>query len=164
MNVLVFEDAIAGITEQLDNLPVGFTAVEAPDLPLEQLYWDGAIVRIKPEQPSSLHVWEVDQWVLPQPNVFGENWQGLTEILTGSGFWTKAYDASTRTLKANSAFTVLLAVLTSTQRVDRLANALALLRGAMIGIGAIGDFTPDELEEIAQILRDNGFNPEEFEL
>ncbi|NJR40775.1 MAG: hypothetical protein HC781_20485 [Leptolyngbyaceae cyanobacterium CSU_1_4] len=53
-------------------------------------------------------------------------------------------------------------MLTSTQRVDRLKSAL--LRAAMTGIGAIGDFSAEELAEIADILQTHGFDPKEFGL
>jgi hypothetical protein len=165
------DGAIAGISEDLmepERYPQGFTLVEGPDAPAETLFWNGSEVAKKPEQPSSQHVWnfEKNDWMLP--HIFQSepiaNWQGLADDLTGSTLWAKAYEASTRTLKANSAFTVLLTVLTSTKRADRLNHAIALLREAMRGISAIGDFTADELVEIAQTFSDNGFDPEDFDL
>jgi hypothetical protein len=67
MLVLIYEGAIAGITEQAEGLPSGFEAVEAPDLPLEQLFWDGKAVVEKPSQPSPAHVWDSEQnaWIAP---------------------------------------------------------------------------------------------------
>jgi hypothetical protein len=165
MHILIVDGAIAGITGQVEDLPAGFMAVEAPDLPLETLFWDGAAVQIRPEQPSPLHYWNANEQAWERPTVaVGTDWQGLTNALRGSAAWGRAYAASEKTLKANSAFTLLLATLTATHALEDLVWAIAKLREAMVAIAAIGDFTAEELEEIAQALQTHGFDAGDFDL
>lgn len=67
MLVLIYDSQIAGVTEHPENQPFGFSVAEAPDLPLERLYWDGQSVEVKPEQPSPAHFWDIltQSWVSP---------------------------------------------------------------------------------------------------
>jgi len=171
--IWIYDGQVAGECAEnvaLESYPSGFTLVEAPDgmdAILTDLYWDGTNVIEKPSQPSPEHYWNAqsNEWELPiiPTQLAIANWQGLTSQLRGSAAWGHAYLSSEKTLKANSAFTLLLATLTSTHAIEDLVWALARLREAMQAI-ATGDFTTEELESIGQILDANGFDPEDFQL
>jgi hypothetical protein len=164
-------EEIAGYSEtwvEPELYPSGFALVEGLDLPIGRLFWNGAAIVQKPEQPSPEHFWnhESNAWeivVIPIPEPLPD-WQGLTSQLRGSAAWGRAYTSSERTLKANSAFTLLLTTLTSTHAVEDLVWAIAKLREAMVAIAAIGDFTTEELAGIAQALQTHGFDPGDFDL
>jgi hypothetical protein len=164
-------EAIAGYSEtwiEPELCPSGFTLVEGLDLPISSLFWNGTAIVQKPEQPSPEHFWnhESNAWeivVIPIPEPLPD-WQGLTSQLRGSAAWGRAYASSEKTLKANSAFTLLLTTLTSTHAVEDLVWAIARLREAMQAIAAIGDFSPEELEFLRSALDANHFDPDFFDL
>jgi hypothetical protein len=63
MFVLICNNQIAGETDSPDNLPAGYQALEVPRQPLENLYFDGAEVQMKPPKPSDRAVWDGAQWI-----------------------------------------------------------------------------------------------------
>lgn len=63
MIVLVYEDQIAGTSDTLENLPMGFSAYSVPKAPLEDLYFDGVSVVPKPPKPDPSAYWVRDHWV-----------------------------------------------------------------------------------------------------
>jgi hypothetical protein len=177
MLFLIYDGQLSGTTIATDSLPEGFEAVEGPDLPLERVYWDGSQVQAKPTQPSSLHYWDgvSHQWQLPEPVSLAiatpsspEDWDGLTNALRNTAVFAKVYGAATqpeastiaaltKTLKANTAYTLLMDTLSKTHHSGDLQFAIAQLREVMATIAAIGDFTPEELAWLNQHLKSNGF-------
>lgn len=150
-------------------IPTGFLQVEtAFSLPIAQLYWDGETVLVKPDRPSPNHYWDetTKEWIapfVPEPTI-APNWLGLVAALRNSAIWAKVFDAASRTLKAQNAFTLLYGTLITVHNLDDLRLAIYLVREAMRGISAIGDFSADELAWIGDRLSENGFNPGEFDL
>lgn len=65
MLVLVADKQIAGETDSLSNLPLGYQAFEVTRQPLDNLWFDGTSVLVKPTKPSDRHVWQDNQWVIP---------------------------------------------------------------------------------------------------
>lgn len=165
----VSENQVVGANADPNSIPNGWTVAEgADDLSPEQCYFDGEMVRQKPDRPSPEHFWSEQEkaWVapvIPEPTIV-LNWTGLVAGLRGSMVWGKVFEASTRTLKAQSAFTLLYGTLTAVHNLDDLRLAIALIREAMRGIGAIGDFTADELAWIGDRLEECNFNRAEFDL
>jgi hypothetical protein len=159
MLFLVSDGEIVGTTDQVENLPDGYEAVSGPDLAIEQLYFDGTAIQIKPAQPSPAHFWSEGGWRLPDVVAIpvSENWNGLLMALRGSSFFAKCFESAERTLKANAAWTLLYGTLTRTHNLEDLMFSLFKMREAMRGIAAIGDFTPGEIEQMNQILEANGF-------
>ncbi|BAZ39387.1 hypothetical protein NIES4101_53400 [Calothrix sp. NIES-4101] len=156
---------IAGYSDAFmpdDSRPQGFDLVEGPDLPIADLYFDGENVVEKPEKPGDRFFWneKTKQWEeIPSAELFqGSNWDRLLLSLQSSPEWAKAYAASERTLKANSAYTTLLVTLTNIRDISTLEWAIAKLREAMTAISGIGDFTAEEIEEINLKLADAGFS------
>lgn len=160
---LIYEGAIAGTTDQAEDLPEGYSAHPGPDAPIEEVYWDGADVILKPEKPSAIAFWNIEtlSWTEPEafviPNLQSLDWDKLIAALDSSPEWERAYTASERTLKANTAFTTLMSALTSIRKVETLQFALSKLREAMSGISGLGDFTPEEIASINQKLEAAGF-------
>lgn len=153
---------IAGVTDQAENLPDGYFAHKGPDAPIEDLYWDGTDVILKPEKPSAIAIWNTEalSWEEPEAFVIPSlplDWDKLIAALDSSPEWERAYTASERTLKANTAFTTLMSALTSIRKVETLQFALAKLREAMSGISGLGDFTTEEIASINQKLAQAGF-------
>lgn len=160
---LIHEGAIAGTTDQAEDLPEGYSAHPGPDAPIDDLYWDGTNVILKPEKPSPTAIWNVEAHLWTEPETFvipslPLDWDKLIAALDSSPEWERAYTASERTLKANTAFTTLMSALTSIRKVETLQFALSKLREAMSGISGLGDFTPEEINSINQKLEDAGFD------
>lgn len=97
----------------------------------------------------------------PEP-VTAENWAGLESALRGSTAWSRAWDASTRSVRAQAAFTMLLVTLTTTHVKADLSFAWTELRRALQEQNSLTDFDEAELAEIEEALRLNHFNPTEF--
>lgn len=141
--------------------PAGMFWVDGPDLQLDQVYWDGVSVQPRPTSPEPSAYWNpsLNQWILPQSQAVIEvnNWDKLLKKLRSTPIWAKTYEASTKTIKANSAFTVLYGTLTSAHDEADLVWSFAQMREAMAGIAAIGDYTAEEIAQINQWLSDSGF-------
>ncbi len=133
-----------------------------PDAPIEDLYWDGETIILKPPKPSDEHHWdsETNTWIAPVPIVIPQylDWDKLITLLDSSPEWGRVYAAAEKTLKANTAFTTLLTTLTNLRKLETLEFAIAKLREAMIGISGIGDFTAEEIASINQKLAECGFD------
>ena len=71
MNVLVFNEQIAGTTDNPSSLPLGFTSFEVPNQPIDNLYFDTKTLKVleKPRIPSPNAFWLVDHWVTPTETV-----------------------------------------------------------------------------------------------
>ncbi len=165
MHFWINENIISGYSDILipeSDRPLGFNLVEGPEQPISELYFDGENVVKKPDKPGDNFFWseEFCQWQeIPSVEFFqGSDWDKLLQTLQSSAEWAKAYSASERTLKANTAYTTLLVVLTNTHQVDSLEWAIAKLREAMASISGIGDFTSLEIEAINQKLASAGFS------
>ena len=162
---LVFDNEIAGVANTSEGLPFGFKAVDGPDAPLENLYWDGKAIALKPPKPNAAAYWDARTKTWKTPPVANipslapgsPDWNKLIESLENSPEWGRTYAASERTLKANTAYTTLMTVLGSLRKVETLQFALAKLREAMEGISGLGDFTPSEVQSINQKLKAAGF-------
>lgn len=158
-NFIVLGGNIVGIT---DEIPNNETVFANPDnLEIADVYWDGEIIP-KPDRPSPQHYWDeqTHTWIAPaieNISIFF-NWDMLVASLFNSPEWAKAYSASEKTLKANTAFTTLLTTLTNLRRVETLEFAIAKLREAMTGIAGIGDFTTEEIASINGKLTAAGFD------
>jgi hypothetical protein len=155
MRYYILQDQIAGqaVDQDPTHIPPDFKIVEGPDEPIDSLYWDGINIVRRPNKPSNAAWWDPNQnqWVEPpEPVQISSivNWEKLNISLTSSPEWQKAYRSSEENLKANSAFTSLLAILTSTRQTDRLVWAIGKLREAMVSIPEIGDFTKEEIASI----------------
>ena len=161
MYYLIFDNQIAGTAESVDSLPIDFIALQGPDEDINNLYYDGESIQIKPPRPSPSHFWDnaLENWILPIiPENSVPNWDKLILLLDNSPEWGRVYAAAEKTLKANTAFTTLLTTLTNLRKVETLEFALAKLREAMSAISGIGDFTAEEIASINQKLTDCGFD------
>ncbi len=141
---------------------VGRAVLEGADLPIAALYFDGSAILPKPDRPSDLYEWDrqTHEWVAPQqplPFTPQQNWEELLAQLRGSAFFAKCFNAAERTLKANAAWTLLYGTLTRTHNLEDLQFSLYKMREALSGIAAIGDFTPEEVEALNQMLEQTGF-------
>lgn len=157
-----------------EHCPSEFVLVEGPYLPVEDVFFDGKSVVQKPEIPGENYYWDGanNKWsAMPvsaditatstapsQPTKPREDWIGLTTALQTSAEWAKAYSASEKTLKANTAFTSLSIVLTATRLTTGLETSFAKLREAMGSISGVGDFSASELKNLNQMLKNNGFS------
>lgn len=164
MYFLIQNGQIAGTSDAAIEV-AGLEIVEGIDLPVDQLYWDRSAIQQRPERPSPLHYWQDNQWILPNivaSSVIASaptaNWEGLIAALRGTPIWAKTFSAAGRTVKANAAWTLLYGTLTATRNLEDLQFAIAEMRGAMRGVSAIGDFTPEELATLNQLLQDHGFS------
>ena len=166
MFFLIFDNEIAGTTAQDEGLPAGFRAVEGLDAPLENLYWDGKAIALKPQKPNAAAYWDartkawkippVASFSLPLASANSPNWNMLISSLQNTPEWGRAYTAAEKTLKANASFTTLMSALTMRDEAT-LKFALAKLREAMESITGLGDFTPSEVQSINQKLKAAGF-------
>ena len=160
MHVLIFNDQIAGTTDNPESLPTGFTAYDYPgSAPMADLYWDGTDVLPKPAKPSGRHVWSnaARGWLeVAQPSIPPQpQWGQLANDLTTLPVWLRVYDLADTSLPVNNAFTMLQTVLTATKDIARLQAAIAKLRAALTNEAA--DFDGDELTAINQALTDARF-------
>jgi GGDEF domain-containing protein len=100
---------------------------------------------------------QINEWL--QENLFLD-WDKLTRLLTNSQYFEKAYQASKKTLNANSAFTLLMATITNTKNVNTLRFSFNELLTAMKASTQIVSYTTKELQEIKTLLNDCGFDGE----
>ena len=162
-------DQLAGLSEaQIPeaNWPQGETLVEGPDHDYSELYWTGESVAIRTPKPDGNYVWNLTEWVeviIPTPDA-GPDWGGLASTLRNSPAWAHAYDQAEETVKANAAFTLLLASLVSTHNEDDLRFAWLRLRELMQTQPTLTDFSEEQLLFVTEALSDNGFDPEDFGL
>jgi len=89
----IFQDQLAGTTEDPGNVPAGFTVVEGPDLSQDLVFYNPvtACVEPKPEQTSPSAYWSFTEWVepepvapLPAPTADGELFDMVRQRLWGS--------------------------------------------------------------------------------
>lgn len=163
MFYFIKDGEIVGTADSNIGLPGNFQAVEFEEIvDISLLYFDGEEICLKPQKPGENFFWDANtnQWKeIPSVEfIRGYDWDKLLVTLQSSDEWAKAYSASERTLKANTAYTTLLVVLTNTRQVGTLEWAVAKLREAMATISGIGDFTVEEIESINQKLEDAGFS------
>lgn len=150
MYFLVNQQAeVVGTSDFYAEEIAGFAVHEGPDLPVEQVYFNGQSIAIRPAQPSPLHLWNGQEWVLPVQQISqpAPNWAGLLEYIQDSEFGIKAYQAACLTPAANAAWTVLQTILTNTQKSARLAFFLTELLNEIEAIAAQGyleNFTPEQ--------------------
>ncbi len=151
MLFLIFENAIAGTTNQTEGLPAGFSVAEGPDAPNEELYWDGSAIVYKPPRPTLSSFWDTqsNQWEEPNtPQVAAPpNWKGLEVSLAGTPAFGKAFN----TAPAN-AWALLLSTIGMMHNIDHLVFALNAIRQGMPE-----DFNSVEIEQINQALEINNF-------
>ena len=163
---LIFDNEIAGVANTSEGLPSGFKAVDGPDAPLENLYWDGKKIALKPQKTNAAAYWDARtkawktppeaSFSLPPAGADSPNWNMLITSLQNTPEWGRAYTAAEKTLKANASFTTLMSALTMEDEAT-LQFALTKLREAMEGITGLGDFTPAEVQSINQKLKAAGF-------
>lgn len=69
MFILISDNEIAGKSVTDTGLPNGFTAVDnTTDVnELDQLYWDGQNIQVKPVKPEGDYRWDKTKWVEVQP-------------------------------------------------------------------------------------------------
>ncbi len=150
MYFLVNQQAeVVGTSDFYAEEIAGFAVHEGPNLPVDQVYFDGQAIAIKPAQPSPLFLWSGQEWILPpQPEVVVEpDWAELLEYLQASDIGAKAYEAACLTNAANAAWTVLQTILTRTQKTERFAFFLSELLSEIEAIAAQGyleNFTPEQ--------------------
>jgi hypothetical protein len=157
--ILIFDGQIAGQSTTADNLPAGFTAIEYSGTePLENLWFDGKNIRVKPERPSDRHYWAGTDWAEMPENIIPvhEDWAGLVADLRGSGLLGKVYSAAKKTVKATTAWTMLMTALTS---------PLMIVEDLAFAIGDFRAMAPDVLDAedcqlILGFLHDRGFHAE----
>lgn len=87
-----------------------------------------------------------------------KDWRLLLSSLQSSQPFFKAYNASKVTLPANTAFTLLMTVITTTNNEDTLIFALAELRQSLKASNKLEDFTAEEIEVIIDLLNKAGFD------
>jgi hypothetical protein len=98
---------------------------------------------------------EILSWV--EDDIFLD-WDKLTQEITNSVYFYKAYQASKKTLTANTAMTLLMATLTVTRNVNTLKFAVQDLLSAMSNSTQITAYTANELLSLTNVLNDCGFN------
>lgn len=163
MFYLINNGQIVGSADSADNLPKDFFAVEYEESELSQIYWDGEAIQLRPSKPSGEFFWsnQSNSWEAIASRINStrttEDWGLLTNLLQSSQPWIKAYAASERTLKANTAYTTLLMTLLNVRQVDTLEWSIARLREAMEGISNLGDFSIDEIIDINGKLQQSNF-------
>lgn len=152
---------IIGVSDLLSNCPSQFMVFESElNLHIESVYFDGKDIIPKPPKPQGA-TWDSNNnnWVVfPLKKVIVyQDWDKLISLLQNSPEWGRAYTASERTLKANTAFTTLLTTLTTLKKTETLEFALAKLRESMSAISGLGDFSAEEIASINQKLIECGF-------
>lgn len=116
---------------------------------------DGKI-ELRPERPSPDHVWADGGWVKPTPIdvsaiVSLNPWQTLLDKLRGSEVWEAAFSASVKSLRAQSAWTILYGTITSTNNLQDLAFSLGALIDAAPAL-----FTIEVKAKFKEILAEVG--------
>ena len=167
MQWLISENQIVGIPDPNITYPSGFEVVEGVEaIDRSLVYFNGTAVVFKPEKPSPGAVWNpVDnEWIEPESPPVLPNWAGLENELRGSDVWLKAFTAADETVKAQNRFTLLMSTIATTHNLNDLKFAFNGLRQAMAEIPSVGDFTESELNWIGEILLDNDFDPDDFNL
>lgn len=163
--ILIFNGQIAGQSTTADNLPAGFTAIEAPiaslGLPLDQLWFDGENIQVKSERPSDRHYWSDTDWAEMPKNIVPvhEDWAGLVADLRESGLMAKVYAAAKKTVKATTAWTMFMTALTSpVMVVEDLAFAICDFR-----LMAPDVLDAEDCQLILGFLHDRGFFAESLD-
>lgn len=139
MLYLIHNNQIVGTTQQTTGLPHGYTAVEGPDAPIYDLeYKDGAITYKKgPERTNPVFI--------DLPPVVVSNWAGALTDLQNTAVFKKAFAT-----KDTNAFSMLVAVFTTTHNVENLNYFVGLVRA-----GLYEDFTAEEIAEFNTIMDNN---------
>jgi hypothetical protein len=65
-----------------DQWPDGWVLVAGPNLPVEQVYWNGSEIVERPAAPSSRHLWAGTEWVEPPAPAARPNWLVMQQLLT----------------------------------------------------------------------------------
>lgn len=162
--VMIYDNQIAGVASPdttIDQLPTGFTLADAPDLPLDLLYWDttGARIMVKDPRPTDTAIWDTtaNAWVEPSAIVLpvARNWDLLIASLRHSEVWAKVYTAASAKLKTSVAFSLLMGAF-ALRSLEDLRFALSELLTYSPTM-----FTPDDMDFIADRLTEAGFDPYE---
>ncbi len=172
-NYLIYDNTIAGVADQTEELPNGFTIATGADLPIERLYFDGETIQEKPPQPTAQHQWDGEQrsWLAPpssDPPVANSSpdWDGLANWIRGSIYFERCYVAAKISPSATAAAALLLVTINTTHNLQDLAFVLGDILAeieAIAGTGAIEAFTAEEKSTLAEKLNDLGF-PDEISL
>lgn len=112
------------------------------------------------QKPTEEEIEELIEELINEPKPLLPDWGKLLTSLTGSPYFLKGYQASKKTLAANTAFTLLMTTITSTKNLETFAFSFQDLMSAMKSSSQIEEYTTEDLQEIAVILTDCNFNPE----
>lgn len=128
---------IVGAGDIGENLPDDVGAIAnsfGPGIDPNDYYVSDGSIQPKPDRPSPYHVWIEGGWTLPEVgdlSAIVNPWDSLVNRVRGSEVWDAAFTASFKSLRAQSAWSVLLSSLTSTHNIDDLAFGLnALIEAA----------------------------------
>lgn len=166
MQVLIFDNQIAGIIPDGQDpltLPSGFTIAEyLEDVAIESLYFVNGSLELIPIKPEGDYQWDGSEWVEIPPidltfiTQYGPDWSGLLSDLRGSEVWEKSFIATSTSIAANSAWTLLYGTVTNTKHLPDLMFSIGALRNAMVNTEG-GDFTADQVATINTIMTNRGF-------
>lgn len=143
----VKDGSIVGLGDS-EDMPDGFDLVPnefGQVNPHDYFYADGQIEK-KPDRPSLDAAWNNGEWSVPEPIDVGaivalNPWRSLLDKLRGSDVWEAAFTASFKSLRAQSAWTLLYGTITSTNNIQDLAFAVSAL------IDAAPTFFPAEIKQ-----------------
>lgn len=173
MHYYILDNSVVGDNADPDNIPNGWLIAEFDNHDTENLYYDGSSIQLKPPKISANSYWSTQdmQWLEYEytgdsgnSSIQQANYIGLMDSLRNTAVFAKAYDAGSKTIKANAAFSLLMTALTASRNLNDLRFSLAQLRDAMQSQASLSDFTDDELSFIKKALTDNGFSAEDFDL
>lgn len=135
-----------------------------------KLTYNGLILRLSdqtfiPQSPDNRDYQEYLEWVNggnvaedPDPLPSIPNWKQLENSLRNTPLWAKVFQASTLSLKAQSAYNLLYGSLTTTHNLDDFRFSITFLRASMSEIVEIGDFTTEEISTINALLFNSNFD------
>lgn len=92
------------------------------------------------------------------------NWSYLESELRNSSAWAKAYAQAEKSVKANTAFTLILTTVSITHNLDDLRFGWDRLRTTMQSQSSLEDFDAVELHFVRETLEECGFDPTGFNL
>ncbi|NDJ20936.1 hypothetical protein GS682_04610 [Nostoc sp. B(2019)] len=161
MLYLICNNEIAGVTDQQTQLPSGYESIEGPDEVIENLYFDGIEIKVKPPKPSDAHYWdkELSEWVLPrQGGAIAPQTNRWIKFLLAI-ISTSTYDKIKTFLGANNPaeYTVLVALLNNSDipgdtREQLLSATLRRVKELMKGSSS--PLTSSDVGTINRLLKD----------
>lgn len=138
MLYLIYDNQVVGTTSQSDSLPHGYTAVEGPSDLIENLYYENGQIKVRgtPQpQPAPTTITRPPQ----------ADWSTALIDLQNTAVFKKAFAT-----KDANAFSMLVAVFTTTHNLENLAYFVGLVRA-----GLYEDFTAEEIAEFNAIMDKN---------